>query len=246
MTVLRAVFDALPTKTRWNIRRRLVQTGEALRIVPHCADFISDVKNRLSLQPSLIFDIGANIGQLTFEYRRAFANARIYAFEPDPKTFEILKQNITSLHASAFPLGFGDKEAVVRFDDSSEMSSIHHVAKDQDNDCLPLVQITTLDSFCLYKSIEHIDIVKIDTEGHDLNVIRGASSLLNRGAIKVLICECGLTTTGHERLVPFADIHNHMASSGYSFFGLYHQTLDWRERKTIEYGNCAYVKLPRP
>ena len=46
---------------------------------------------------------------------------------------------------------------------------------------LPFVDVTTIDLFCAEHRIERINLLKIDTEGHDLDVIRGASNMLRRG-----------------------------------------------------------------
>ena len=51
------------------------------------------------------------------------------------------------------------------------------------------VQTQTLDNFCLSEKIENIDVLKIDTEGNDLNVLKGAKKLLSENKIKVIYTE---------------------------------------------------------
>ena len=55
------------------------------------------------------------------------------------------------------------------------------------------VQTQTLDNFCLSKKIENIDVLKIDTEGNDLNVLKGAKKLLSENKINVIYTEIGST-----------------------------------------------------
>jgi FkbM family methyltransferase len=51
------------------------------------------------------------------------------------------------------------------------------------------VHCTTLDKFCFERGVEHIDVLKIDTQGFDFEVLKGASSMLTRQAIKFIYVE---------------------------------------------------------
>ena len=53
------------------------------------------------------------------------------------------------------------------------------------------VRVRTLDSFCAAKGIEHIDFLKLDVEGHEVAVLRGAQTTLDRGAISMIQFELG-------------------------------------------------------
>ena len=55
------------------------------------------------------------------------------------------------------------------------------------------VQTQTLDSFCLDKKIENIDVLKIDTEGNELNVLKGAKRLLSENKINLIYTEISET-----------------------------------------------------
>ena len=51
------------------------------------------------------------------------------------------------------------------------------------------VRCTTIDKFCLEREITQIDVLKIDTEGYEVEVLKGASSMRARGAIKFIYFE---------------------------------------------------------
>jgi hypothetical protein len=51
------------------------------------------------------------------------------------------------------------------------------------------VKVTTLDSYCSQQNIKHIDILKLDVEGHSLEVIEGAKMLLDKKKIRIIIIE---------------------------------------------------------
>lgn len=51
------------------------------------------------------------------------------------------------------------------------------------------VEVTTLDDYCISNQINHVHVLKTDTQGYDLEVLKGAESLLTRGAISLIYCE---------------------------------------------------------
>ena len=51
------------------------------------------------------------------------------------------------------------------------------------------VQTQTLDDFCLDEKIENIDVLKMDTEGNELNILKGAIRLLSENKINVIYTE---------------------------------------------------------
>jgi len=53
-------------------------------------------------------------------------------------------------------------------------------------------QMDTIDNFCASKNIENIDFLKMDVEGHELSVLKGAVSLLLTDSIKVIQFEFNL------------------------------------------------------
>ena len=55
------------------------------------------------------------------------------------------------------------------------------------------VQTQTLDNFCLEKKINNIDVLKIDTEGNELNVLKGAKKLLEQNKINIIYTEISET-----------------------------------------------------
>ena len=52
--------------------------------------------DKLDKKSSIIFDVGANVGDITNEYTTLIPSTKIFCFEPVPKTFEILKKRYES------------------------------------------------------------------------------------------------------------------------------------------------------
>jgi len=137
---------------------------------------------------SVIFDIGANRGDVVAKYLEMFPHAIIYAFEPFPGSFEILEQRFKgndSVHC--FKLAIAEEEGTKTFyvnrnvDTNSLLKpKLSGLSSDKQVENLSVVTVssTTLDKFCNENKINQIDILKMDIQGGELAALKGASGLL--------------------------------------------------------------------
>jgi len=149
--------------------------------------------------PIVIFDVGANIGDYTKKLNTSITCPRnIYSFEPFSSVFRelnSLKNNINSFYP--FCLGFSDTKQVKKFfssSDFSEVGGLYNKDFSQFGFSLNLsedVQFDTIDDFCNSKEINHIDLLKVDVEGHDFFVLKGASTMLTNNKIDFIQFEFG-------------------------------------------------------
>jgi FkbM family methyltransferase len=203
----------------------------------------SDIRSRLPGEEILVaFDVGANFGQSVFEIEEGWPSATIYTFEPVPETFKVLVEKISSVkNAHPINTAFGSKNGVVRFDCSSGAPDMFHIAKDQDDESNVSVPLTTLDDFCAANNIQSINFLKIDTEGHDLEVLKGARGLLSRRAIDIVQAECA-ANRDNDLHVPFNNLHVFLEDCGYRLFGIYEQFHEWPTAKPhLRRFNAAYI-----
>lgn len=137
--------------------------------------------DQLNFSKSPIFiDIGANVGYVSTIFADAFRDSIVYAFEPSSKVFTVLEKNTKSyqnIHLFKKGLGAGDSTAQM-FVDKKEpaFSSITH--KLPGNCEIENIELTTLDEFILAADIKQIDLLKLDVEGFELEVLRGATAAL--------------------------------------------------------------------
>ena len=140
---------------------------------------------------NLSIDIGANIGKYT-KLLLTETNSEVIAFEPLPKAFEELEEierNFSS-RLKIYNIGIGNKKSNLELNYSSEKSEKASFIEDLDklsfidskNNKKIIVEVITLDSFFkkydqTYKEKE-IDLLKIDTEGFELEVLNGSSETL--------------------------------------------------------------------
>jgi FkbM family methyltransferase len=142
----------------------------------------------------VVFDVGANIGKYSSEILRVNPTAVIHAFEPHPKTFKTLIANIR--HSDFVPNNYAvDQEngTLSLFDyldgDGSTHASLYkdvietiHQRKSVEHK----VDVITLSSYVKGRSIDSIELLKIDTEGNELNVIRGILEYVQQGRIRAI------------------------------------------------------------
>jgi FkbM family methyltransferase len=186
-------------------------------------------------QPVTVFDVGANIGQSVHKYRAAMPAARIVSFEPLPQAYRELRvvadrdgnviANAFALHASA-----GRREFLSNRGGANQTSSFLPPAADIDHsypghafllEKTLEVDTKTLDGYCQEQAIERIDVLKLDTQGTELDILRGAEQMLTRGAIQMAYVEIVFSQV-YEGNPLYHDIAAFMESHGMDLFRIYY------------------------
>jgi FkbM family methyltransferase len=181
-----------------------------------------------------IFDVGANVGETVDEYRKAFPAADIHAFEPDPTAMEKLRSR--SSRMSGITLSdriVSDHDGEVTFV-TTELNNLSHVAHAGEGGrtypCL------ALDTYCEQTGITEIDVLKVDTEGHDLKVLDGARSLLDARRVKTICVEYGFA---HNGLLHLEDLVDYLFARDFTLY----MTFDhWIWNGVLDHGNALFVR----
>ena len=179
----------------------------------------------------LFFDVGASHGATSRRARDIFRNCRIVAFEPHPKTFLNLTENMKGVrNVELVNLALGSEIAdKVMFEyDNSVLNSLLPNAQFAVRFGVEATQIevrcTTLDRFCSDRGIKQIDVLKIDTEGFELDVLKGASSLLSHQAIRFIYFEFNdIGSLRNATGGALAPIDQLIRPYGYRFIGTYNK-----------------------
>jgi len=153
-------------------------------------------------EPLIFFDVGANQGQFLDLIVDSFPKKeiRVYSFEPASSSFESLQNKFeNNIYVMLENMGLDDhpNRSKLYFD---EPNSLFASKYDRDVSRLnkkfehsELVEFSTLDLYCENKNIEEIFLLKIDVEGNELNVLKGARGLFEQKKIKNLCFEFGST-----------------------------------------------------
>ena len=103
-----------------------------------------------------------------------------------------------------------------------------------------VVKIETLDEICQSEGVSYIDVLKIDTEGFDIEVLKGATSMLKNNKITFIQVEAGMNP--HNKLhVPLQQFVDFLAAYGYVLFGVYEQHLEWTGEQRLSFSNPVFI-----
>src|SRR5829696_8917938 len=156
------------------------------------------------VEAPVVFDVGANVGDYALLVRRHLPQATVYAFEPARSVYEELSRRVRpeGERVRPFNLGFSDAEKTVELYsytvEGQEVSLISSIdlrlptqAVEVETHASERVQVDTLDRFCEAGGVARIDFLKLDVEGHELSVLRGARRMLAEGRVSAIQFEFG-------------------------------------------------------
>ncbi len=194
----------------------------------------------------VVFDIGANLGNWSSLVLAVNPVCKVYAFEPSPATFANLKRRYSGhFHVKLFQTGIGDREGNLSFHDHGENSGLSSFVSRERSIGLGTkntveVPLTTVDAVREKNRLEHIDFVKVDTEGYEMAVLRGMRSSLKARKISMVQFEYGGTwLDAHETL---ANANEFLREHGYILYRLRRDALekidyDCRQHECFKYSN---------
>lgn len=179
---------------------------------------------------AVVFDVGANIGSMSLQYAKIAGAGHVYAFEPTRYAFDKLTTNL-SLNPSlaeritAVQVFISDQntdharmQAYSSWKINASAGGAHPLhggtlKSGSENDAIPAV---TLDGFCIEQDIKRLDYIKIDTDGHELKVLKGAAHTILQFQ-PVIIFEAGLYIF-QEQNVSFGDYYSLFEQHGYQLY----------------------------
>ncbi|HKY26611.1 MAG TPA: FkbM family methyltransferase [Pyrinomonadaceae bacterium] len=155
--------------------------------------------------PAVIFDVGANVGDYSLMLRNALPSATIFAFEPATSVYLKLVKRLTTVSDNGirpFNIGFSDTSKEVDLysysadgNEASVLSSIDLRLPTQVVDVKQTfserINVETIDNFCETQGIARIDFLKLDVEGHEIAILRGARRMLAEDRISMIQFEFG-------------------------------------------------------
>lgn len=148
-------------------------------------------------------DVGANIGIFTvLMAERVGSTGRVHAFEPDPRNFALLAENIerNSLGASASQVAVSDSSGTIGLAPEEDAAFTHLAGPMAPGGPAVLeVPMTSIDEYAI--EMERLDLVKVDVEGGESAVLSGAGATLRR-LRPALLVECAAHHLARNGITP--------------------------------------------
>jgi FkbM family methyltransferase len=147
-------------------------------------------------QTFTVFDVGANDGTYAASALRVFGSrAKVFSFEPQSANFQGLHARFANdprIEIWKAALGRAEGSAELFFSREGETTaSLNRTHTSQVR--TETVRVTTVDSVCAEGHIEHISLLKIDTEGYEMDVLQGAVAMIGKRAVSAIQFEFGDT-----------------------------------------------------
>ena len=169
--------------------------------LPVGTHFYYFLKYRVRFPITTGFDVGANNGSIVLLFTQFFPSAKVVCFEPFSTTYKRLVSNTEHLrNVQTYRVALSDvaesRQVSVLPEDQSVANSlsnrkIEDVAFSGNEET---IEVQTIDMFLeAHSEISTIDLLKIDTEGFDLKVLKGAENAMRQKRIRSIYTEVGLS-----------------------------------------------------
>ena len=203
------------------------------------------IKSLVKTERPVIFDIGANEGQSLVEFKEWWSESQVHCFEPQEECWnklnsKVKNQNFRDVFINKYALGEIEKEEVFYSHDITSGQSGLHKINTKSIDSINLQKLETKKSIENYKTtinhkrvikvkplnnyfknhnIEHVDLMKIDTQGYEPEVLSGLKDYLSK--VDVIITEL-MFYDFYERSLSFSDIEKFLLPAGFRLFDISH------------------------
>ena len=173
----------------------------------------------------VVLDVGANRGQSVQLFRELLPDCRIHSFEPGRAAYHELERStdgLSDLRLNHVAVGAvsGRRRFLENIQD--DMSSFLPIGKEGWGSITEEfeVSVITLDDYCSDMSVERVDVLKSDTQGYDLEVLKGAEGLFRDGRVGLVYTEVTFSRL-YEDLPGFDVLYRFLADRDMRLVALY-------------------------
>lgn len=194
-----------------------------------------------------VFDVGANVGEWAALALTINPALDLHCFEPSQGTYRRLLERAFPPNVRCVNLGFGsarEEKTLYVFEDGSGLNSLYKREGLEDGwglqpqERTEIIKLDTMDHYCSEQGIDSIDLLKVDVEGHELEVFRGAARMLERRQIRAIQFEYGGCNV--DARVMLKDLFAYLRPFGFTFYRMYPGELRRVERYDQRMENFRY------
>ena len=192
---------------------------------------ITVLKKIATMNPTLIIDGGANVGDYSVMANQIMPDCTIYAFEPVEATFQHLLSNIKDLK-NVVPIKKGlfkeNCELSINLFASNEHSSIYDIeGLPQSSNQKQTIELVRGDDFMRNQNIASVDFLKLDVEGAEYDALLGFETAIKNGAIKAVQFEYGYINISTKKLL--IDYYTFFEANGYVLGKVFPKIVEFRK-----------------
>ena len=191
------------------------------------------LKNLLNINKEiLIFDVGANEGDSITRFRNLFTNPQIHSFEPTEDLFKKIKKNfnLSNLPLNNYALGKNKAKRNFYIYNYHRVNSFYPMENNSkykkqrtknnfENEKVKLVDVVSIDDYCLKNKISRINLLKIDTQGSEAEVLLGAKNFLGNQLIDIIELEY-IFGIAHQNANSLYDIEKTLNANNYKLIAI--------------------------
>ena len=166
------------------------------------------------------------MGQTAVHFVSMFPKSTIFSFEPEPVAFKQLQANVRLIaNVTTISCALGSKKETRTMCRTYD-SGLYRFISERESSVLGIVDevevpIDTVDCFCRDHEIERVDLLKTDTEGYDLEVLKGATNLLERGMVNFVYSECEFESVSKDSHTNFFELYDFLRRYSFNIVAVY-------------------------
>lgn len=197
-----------------------------------------------------VFDAGVHLGHSSREYLDAFPNCRVLGFEPEDKNFAAAKAMLAPygdrMELLKNALSASDATNVLQVNAHDGTHSLLEIGDGRywegqaENVGQQQVRTVSLGTVCAERGIDTVDILKMDIQGGELQALKGAAGLLERGAISLIALEVLFKPLYKDQPL-FWDVADHLRSFGYGLHGLFESHYHSRNPHVLSWADAIFI-----
>ena len=168
------------------------------------------LKEKFKKKKIIFLDLGSNLGTYTDLINKNLKMKKIYIFEPSKICFKFLQEKYKNRKIYIFNKALSDRKKNIKFyekeitSQSTLNNKKNRVFNNIKNKSIYNIDCITLDQFYRINGLKEIyDLVKIDCEGEDYNIIKGAKNLLKKNLIKFLKIEIEFENNNFYKIIDY-------------------------------------------
>lgn len=234
-------------------RRQLLKMGISCQKTVSASTFppLSHVLQKIcGSEAKIVFDVGANTGQMAKAFRGLFPQTQIICFEPMEDACDVLTNIAKKDHRLVVEkVALGDVGGMKNFNvNQNDSTSSLLDATPQAIDCfgeqvmgrkeIVEVKVTTLDDYCEQSKISKIDLLKLDVQGYEAQVLRGARKMLADNRIHAIMAEICLSQL-YIGQSAFSELLGLLEEHGYKMHSFY--GVSYCESHGYDWGDAIFV-----